>query len=179
MNEEIVYADKRLRRRAVLLMFIIVLILAPIVLLTHNYLRDLEALIKNNSKDALSKVITLTYIWGAFFAAGNLVIFGYLMWLGIRIIKADCYPPPGMRVIKDTKVVRGSKARFRGGFLIFAAVVILLVGSTTIIIAAKLISNVTREISKKKQNITATSLFGDSTHRGYQMAIYLKRLNQI
>ncbi|HEX3035983.1 MAG TPA: hypothetical protein VHT73_12815 [Thermodesulfobacteriota bacterium] len=148
MNEEIVYADKNLRRRTVLLMLMFILILAPIALLTLNYLKDLEALAKNNSKEALSRVITLTYIWGAFFATGNIAIFGYLMWLGIRIIKGDRYPPPGMGVIKDTKVVRGTKARFRGGFLIFAAVVILLVGSTTIVITAKLISSATREISK-------------------------------
>ena len=150
MNEEIIYADKRLRQRAVLLMLMLILILAPIALLTLNYLNDLETLAKNNSKEALSKIITLTYIWGVFFTVGNLAIFGYLMWFGIKIIKADCYPPPGMRVIKDTKVVKGSKARLRGGFLIFIAIVIFLAGSTTIIITAKLISGVTREINNEE-----------------------------
>ncbi len=151
MNVEIVYADKKLRQRAVLLMLTLILILAPIALLTLNYLNDLEALAESNSKEALSKAITLTYIWGAFFTIGNLAIFSYLMWLGIKIIKADRYPPPGMRVIKDTKVVRGKRARFRGGLLIFTAVLILLAGSTTIIIAAKLISGVTREVSEESK----------------------------
>lgn len=181
MNEEVIYADKKLRRRAVILMLMLVLVLAPIALITLNYLNDLEALAKSNSEEALSKIITLTYIWGAFFTVGNLAIFGYLMWLGTKIIKSDCYPPPGMRVIKDTKVVRGSKARFRGVFLIFIAVLILLAGSTTIIIAAKLISNVTKEISKEGKESSSNSnliIWRLNTQR-LSYSNNLKRLNQI
>ena len=36
---------------------------------------------------------------------------GYLWWLGARIVRAERFPLPGLRVVRDTAVVEGADAR--------------------------------------------------------------------
>jgi len=55
---------------------------------------------------------------------------GYLWWLGARIVSAERFPPPGVRVVRDTAVVQGADAR-RWGRVAQALAVTL-----TIVVAA-------------------------------------------
>ena len=36
---------------------------------------------------------------------------GYLWWLGVRSVRAERFPPPGLRLVRDTAVVHGTDAR--------------------------------------------------------------------
>ena len=56
------------------------------------------------------------YIVGAIaFVFSPLFVFGYYAWqIGVRVIRAKRFPPPGMKVIKDTVVVKGRQAVSRG-----------------------------------------------------------------
>ncbi len=53
---------------------------------------------------------------------------GYFASLGRRIARSGQYPPPGMKVIKDTKVLRGADAARIQGLLMALTGVLVLVG---------------------------------------------------
>lgn len=66
------------------------------------------------------------YIVGAIaFVFSPLFVFGYYAWqIGVRVIKAKRFPPPGMKVIKDTVVVKGRQAISRGRVLKVCGVIL-------------------------------------------------------
>ena len=72
---------------------------------------DFEAWVRQDLKVRLLLVlIELTLLT----AVPALVMAGYLWHLGLRIIRAQRYPPPGLRVVRDTLVVSGQAAGRRG-----------------------------------------------------------------
>ncbi len=54
----------------------------------------------------------------------------YLFRLGLRAIRCQQMPPPGTRVIKDTKVLEGDKAVTRGRLTIALALALVALGLT-------------------------------------------------
>lgn len=46
----------------------------------------------------------------------------YLWLVGARVLRAEQFPPPGFRVIRDTPVIRGSSATTRGHVIQILAV---------------------------------------------------------
>jgi hypothetical protein len=51
-------------------------------------------------------------------AAAPLVAFAIYLWsFGAKIIRAQEFPPPGLRVVRDTPVVAGARAVLRGKIL--------------------------------------------------------------
>lgn len=66
------------------------------------------------------------YMVGAIaFVFSPLFGFGYYSWqTGVRVIRAKRFPPPGMKVIKDTVVVKGRKAVSRGRALQVCGVIL-------------------------------------------------------
>lgn len=66
------------------------------------------------------------YIVGAIaFVFSPLFVFGYYAWqIGMKVIRAKRFPPPGMKVIKDTVVVKGRQAVSRGRALQVCGVIL-------------------------------------------------------
>jgi len=154
MNEEVVRGDKNLRRRMIFLVIIFTIVGGWIIILTSNYLDDIRHLAKEDLNEAVSKLIVLIYFYAVGFVASIIITFGYLLWLGIRIIKAGRFPPPGMKVIRDTKIIRGIKAKLLGGAVIILAMVFLIAGSIVIVLGNKLISNFAEKAHKKANCLT-------------------------
>lgn len=128
MTPDTLPADKRLRRRT----FIIVAVLLAAgwvslqYLLPHylDYLRALAA------RDLLQ--LEIEYRRGfaiMFFAIGALsaAIALHILRLGVKARRAQCFPPPGVRVIVDTTVVRGRAAVRLGLAMIVSAAIFLIV----------------------------------------------------
>lgn len=64
----------------------------------------------------------------------------YMMKLGGRILKSERFPPPGMKVIRDTVVLEGQHARTRG-YLIMILSLILIILSTGFMITMPYLLN--------------------------------------
>ncbi len=52
----------------------------------------------------------------------------YLYWLGRQVVRYRQLPPPGMKVIVDTRVIEGDPAVTRGRIVMVLAVILLAVG---------------------------------------------------
>ena len=129
MSDEIIPADKGLRKKAIIL--IIGIVLAAMILGPYfkGYLADLRLEGEARPELAYSKMITLMK-WVLGSAALGITLTGvYLLVIAFRALKAGRYPPPGMKVIRDTRIKTGRQAKIMAYLLIFNAVAItLLIG---------------------------------------------------
>ena len=127
--DEIIPADKGLRKKTIILVIGIVLAAMVVGPYVNGYLADLRQEGVERPELAYPKMITLMK-WVLGSAALLITLTGvYLLVIAFRALKAGRYPPPGMKVIKDTRVKTGRQAKIMAYLLIFNSVAItLLVG---------------------------------------------------
>jgi MFS family permease len=128
-SDEIIPADKGLRKKTIIL--IIGIFLAAMILGTYlnGYLADLRLEGEERPELVYPKLITLMK-WFLGSAAIGITLTGvYLLVIAFRTLKAGRYPPPGMKVIKDTRIKTGKPAKIRAYLLLFNSVaIIVLIG---------------------------------------------------
>lgn len=118
--DEIIRADRRYRNRC---LFIVALLSVVGALLLFWGLPALRQSLSRSSPHESLRL--LRWLLTALFAPCA-VIAAYLLLLARRIRRAGQYPPPGMAVIKDTKVRRGASAVSMARVLVVLAAVLLL-----------------------------------------------------
>ncbi len=123
---EVQAADPRARRVA-LIVLAIAFVAGTLLLWALNtsqsavasWLREDPARTVRRARWLLAGLAVVTS--GPAIAAG-----AYLLRLGSRVIAAERFPPPGMRVVQDTTVVTGDAARSRGRLFQGLAAILLL-----------------------------------------------------
>jgi uncharacterized protein YneF (UPF0154 family) len=129
MELDIIPADKALRKKAIII--VVALAVAGVLgfYIVDRYMDSLNALFCTDPKLARVKARTLV-LWslriGGFFIG---VLSGYFISVGIRIIRIGQYPWPGMRVMRDTRIVRGRLAKVLGFLIILLSSVLLVCGT--------------------------------------------------
>lgn len=125
-DREVQKADPGLRRQVLVGAVFLVLILVAGVVLLANRFAELEKLAGESAYLASRQGLAAARVLLVAVALGATVLGGVLGRLSWRTLAAGRYPPPGMRVINDTPVLRGAVARRYGrGGLILAAVLIV------------------------------------------------------
>jgi len=127
--DEIIPADKGLRNKTIILVIGIVLSAMILIPYLNSYLADLRQEGEERPELAYPKMITLMK-WVLGSAALGITLTGvYLLVIAFRALKAGRYPPPGMKVIKDTRIKTGRQAKTMAYLLIFNSLAItLLIG---------------------------------------------------
>jgi NADH:ubiquinone oxidoreductase subunit 4 (subunit M) len=121
--DEIIPADKGLRKKTIIGIILAAMILGPYL---NGYLADLRQEGEERPESAYPKMITLMK-WVLGSAAFLITLTGvYLLVIAFRALKAGRYPPPGMKVIKDTRVKTGRQAKIMAYLLIFNSGAIIL-----------------------------------------------------
>ncbi|MGR3277919.1 hypothetical protein ACSYAD_22740 [Acaryochloris marina NIES-2412] len=116
---EIQPADPASRRKLVvwLSLFLLVTLLSQSVIqgFTHWLAEDPERV-----RDYFGRIVgAIALVFSPLF------VFGYYAWqMGVAVIRAKRFPPPGMKVIKDTVVIKGRKAVSRGRALQVCGVIL-------------------------------------------------------
>ena len=126
MNQDIVPADKNLRKKFFIFLGLSVIAVLIIVPYFNGYLEQIKQAFKENPEVAFKKsMFVLKATLG--FVSFLLVMTGiYSMSLARRTLKSGQYPPPGMRVIRDTRLRTGTQAK-RAGILLIALSGILII----------------------------------------------------
>lgn len=114
---EIERADPRARRLAVALVVIGAAIGSAAFWLVDSRLPILRAWVIEDPGQAQNRVRLIAFGISAAVAIPTLVFAGYFWRLGGRVIRSNRFPPPGMRVVRDTVVWQGDGARRRGRML--------------------------------------------------------------
>lgn len=128
-DTEIQRADPAARRRAVRLGVWMALIGAAVVwLVDHDLQRTLESLAAGGDPaDATTTVLAIGGAVGLGLVAVALWILGFAR----RIEHAERFPPPGVRVVRDTVVRRGAAA-LRLAYGLYLGALVLFVGGIAI-----------------------------------------------
>jgi hypothetical protein len=127
--DEIIPAETGLRKKTIILVIGIVLAVMILGPYLSGYLADLRQGGVERPESASPKMITLVK-WVLGSASLGITLTGaYLLIIAFRSLKAGRYPPPGMKVIKDTRVKTGRQAKIMAYLLIFnSGAIILLIG---------------------------------------------------
>ena len=132
MNQEIVRADKKFKKQFIVFLALIIIVFVVLFILLKNYL-DQTVQQSRESPDLLFRnVIYLLKWWTAVGAVPILGFWVYQLLLARRIWMSGQYPPPGVKVIRDTKIQTGVKAKRRAvsiivlSSLIFAMTLLLI-----------------------------------------------------
>lgn len=119
---EMIKADKRIRRLVVLAYIVAILVTMIVVVWILPWS---EGKLEQTEPEAMLRIIRIVIV----FIFLSIVPFGlYMFRLGWRIIKHKRMPPPGTKVIMDTKILEGSKAVTRGKIIIAFSFVLIIVG---------------------------------------------------
>ena len=129
VEREIVPADKRLRRWTILTAVLLTAAGLVVIGLLHGQLQAIEKQAAENLPAAKETAICLTTILAWSGGLGFVGMGAWLWWLGRRINRADRFPPPGMKVIKDTPVRTGVKARRLANLAQLTALLCVVVGT--------------------------------------------------
>jgi hypothetical protein len=123
---EIRKADPRARRQAVWLLIAGTLVGVLLILGFGRYSGSLRTWIKSDPT-AVAHRLTLALVGLSIVLSAPAIAFAVYLWaLGGRVLRAEQFPPPGYRVIRDTPVVGGQGARVRGhAFRILAACLVV------------------------------------------------------
>ena len=107
-------ADPERRKRVLGLLVVLALLAVLGVLRLEAYLEELRSLAQTSPPEATAKALAVSRLFLAVVAGVAVVLAAYLGRLSWRTLAARRYPPPGMRVISDTRIVRGPRARLYG-----------------------------------------------------------------
>jgi hypothetical protein len=128
LESDIVRVDKRYRRN----LFSAYLVIIISALIVWNFGRPPLVLYVNNlpNKQRIETIETVEHIIMLLFIPAAL----YLVNIGRKVCRFKAFPYPGMRVIRDTVIIRGRKALFRGrSMIVLGAIMIVMVIASMII----------------------------------------------
>jgi ATP/ADP translocase len=122
MTQPIIRADRRYRKKLLILyalfVLVVILLIGWVLPWSKAYLLQLEL------ETALTVMkVVLAVMFLSFVPAGL-----YVWRLGRKIMVHERFPPPGVKVMKDTKLIEGKRARVRGRVLIVFSLVLILFG---------------------------------------------------
>jgi hypothetical protein len=123
MNDTIIAADKKFRRQIIITLAVALPVCLGIFYGFKLYFLKIPA---GSDVTWLIKKVNKVILW-VWVANGAISA-----WLSTRLaimsmntFKSQRFPPPGMRVIRDTKICTGRKAKIHGFLLIAAALLVL------------------------------------------------------
>lgn len=118
-------ADLGLRRKVLGALALVALVGCYGVVRLEAYFQKVQLLAKSDLVQAAEKAQRVSDVLFLVLAVGMVVFGGYLLRLSLRVLKTRRFPPPGTRVISDTKVLQGKVARIYGGTLLVLSLAIL------------------------------------------------------
>ncbi len=127
MEKDSIRADKKLRRTIILLMIIGACAGFLLIQYTSDYFEEIRQISHEDPNEGLKRTVDfLRIILGL-----NALIFSlaclYFLGIAAKILKSGQYPPPGMKVIRDTKIRRGMKARMTAVMLIIFPLTVMII----------------------------------------------------
>jgi uncharacterized membrane protein len=125
MNQDIVPADKNLRKKFFIFLGLSVIAILIIVPYFNGYLEQIRQVLKENPEVAFKKSMFVLKATLSFVSLLLVMTGIYLMFLARRTLKSGQYPLPGMRVIRDTRLRTGTQAKVAAISLIVISCILI------------------------------------------------------
>jgi hypothetical protein len=137
MEVEVVRGDPALRRRALLLLPLL-LVLGLVALATAPRASHLLILWLQQSPGGGKRAVLAMLGFAAPFTLAAWLVGGDAVRRSMLTLRARRFPPPGMRVVRDTPVLRGRPARVFGMVGMVLGVALLTAGSMLPLVAYRI-----------------------------------------
>jgi len=122
MTQRTVRADKSYRRKVLIFCGLLLLLVAALIAWILPW--STEYLLRQEPEIALRVARGVLVVMFLSFVPIGLCLFV----LGRKIVKHERFPPPGVKVIKDTRLVEGEKAKVQGRVLVALGIILILFG---------------------------------------------------
>ncbi len=126
MSPDLQRADERLRIRWLAVLTLAAVLGAAGLLGLDHYLSGLDTVVADAQLDTVAKARLVVRAVLALIGLGGVLFSLYLARISWRTYSSERYPPPGARVLSDTRIYRGQAARRRGQAGLALAVLTLL-----------------------------------------------------
>ena len=127
-QEKIIKADSGAKRRVLILCAAMAVAGILIFKFSYDYLQGLREMAGEDLDGAVGRIVLFIQAWFAIAIVSVAGIAAYLAFMAVKVLKTRQMPPPGTRVIRDTKVIEGERAVTRAKALLAMAVVVAVVG---------------------------------------------------
>lgn len=110
-HKEIHKADAGFRKKLIYTIGFIAVVAAVTSYMVTGYVEEMKSLAVKEPELAFKKLV---FLFRVITSSGAIVgsVFGvYFISIGVRVYRARRYPPPGARVVRDTRVLRGKQAQ--------------------------------------------------------------------
>jgi len=128
MNTGVLPADKNLRRKFFIFLELFTIAVILVVPYFNDYIDQIKQISKENPDLAFKKSILLLKITLGFVFWSLLITGTYLIVIARKVLKSSQYPPPGMRVIRDTRLRTGTQAKMVAISLIALSCILMVLG---------------------------------------------------
>ncbi len=126
MDQDMVRADKSLRRKLILFLILFTIVVIVIEPTLNRYIEQIKETSKKDPELAFKKSMVALKVSLGLVSFLLLMTGVYFITLARRTFKSGQYPPPGMRVIRDTRLRTGTQAK-RAGISLIALSCILII----------------------------------------------------
>jgi hypothetical protein len=124
-------ADPAARRRALIVLAVCAGVGAGLIFGFGQYRQALLDWVAADPVDARRRASLVFLVSAGLFVAPLFVFAAYLWSFGTKVIRAESFPPPGHRVIRDTPSLAGAEAIRRGRS--FKALAMVLAGAALLL----------------------------------------------
>jgi cytochrome bd-type quinol oxidase subunit 2 len=128
MRQTIIPADKKLRKKIILFLVLIAVALILSESYFKGYLERIEEESQKNPDLAFRKILFLFKLCVGVVSLLLVGMGGYLILLARRISKSGQYPPPGMKVIRETRIRTGDEAKSIRTLMVVSSVILIVFG---------------------------------------------------
>lgn len=139
---EVQKADAVARRKAIVLLLVVAVLgmgLISIMEMNQSKLNDwIETNATTITLNPSAVIAALIVLFAPIYLAAR-----YLFSLGSRIVHAERFPPPGEAVVRDTKIITGDAAIFRGRILQILSVTMAVLISVIMFMVWHLLNQIT------------------------------------
>jgi len=139
--EIVIPADKKLRGIILMVLILAAAVGCLIILYFKGLLADMEVLAEHSPDRAVDKISGVLRALALAMGGSILFIAVYLAYFSQRVWKTAQFPPPGTRVIKDTRLITGAAAKRRGAIGLILAAVIGILGIIISVLMWRLVSS--------------------------------------
>jgi hypothetical protein len=134
---EVQPADPTTRRRALIAVAVIAMAGWGLYFGLEQWLAGLRGSSLGHVRDSLERAL----IWSSWATFLPITVLAAFMWrYGARVCRAERFPAPGAKVVRDTPVLRGKPARRRGTALQVLAAGLALLSAGALIAVYRLIA---------------------------------------
>lgn len=148
-SEEIVYTDKKYRKKFIIGFILVVFVTAILLHYINVYIDQLSSEQSlDNQFESIEEMMSFTLLIRSITTIGFTIAGICWIYIGYKTLKHNRFPPRGMKVLMDTKIKKGRNAKVMTYGLFIGAVLLITLPNLTIWYMHKVFDNTKTDLQE-------------------------------